>query len=299
MSWAAVTWMAIGAGVGAGVGQISGGNTESTLKGAGIGAAAGLGGYAAFGAAGAGAGAGGVVGGGAGGSASAISTAAGGSGIAGATGGAAGGGLASLANPMMLGQAGLALAGAFSNTGTAFQDKIDISSRGKQLKKNFAGAATDTLAQRKKGDVNDLAFQDIHKLKVSEGQRERGFNDASQNLNATIANKGRLQRGTVAGGGSQLKGIATATGERVRGLFAPTSTLNNYRREGLMNAVKDLGNLYSIENQVASFQYGGKLSNWQSEQMLSADRGAAIGQSASMIGGNMMNQAYLKRVNAA
>lgn len=301
MSWAAVTWMAIGAGVGAGVGQITGGNTKSTMQGAGYGAAAGLGGYAMFGGAGGAAvGTGAKVGAGAGSTAPLGY----GGGPAAASwaqpiGTTGGGGLASLANPLMLGQAGLALAGAFSNTGTAFQQKVKISKEGEALKKTFATTAKATLEQRKKGDVSDLAFGDIHRLKVSEGQRERGFTDVSQNLAATIANKPRLSRGTVAGGGSQLKAISTATGERVRGLFAPTSTLNNYRREGLMNAVKDLSNLYSIENQVASFQYGGQLSNWQSEQMLATDRGAAIGQSAAMIGGGMMNQAYLNRINAA
>lgn len=302
MSWAAVTWMAIGAGVGAGVGQLTGGNTKSTLQGAGIGAAAGLGGYAMFGGAGAGAGAitdtAGTVGSSLAGPPVALANA----GVPGSTAGSTVGGLASLANPLMLGAAGLALAGSYASTGTQFQDKLTISKEGEHLKKAFVGTAKSTLGQRKKGNVNDLAFGDIHKLKVSEGQRERRFTDMSQNLAATIANKPRLGRGTVAGGGGQLKAISTGTGERVRGLFAPTSTLNNYRREGLMSAVKDLSNLYSLENQVASFQYGGRLANWQSEQMLATDRGAAIGQSAAMIGGTMMNQQYinqLNRINAA
>lgn len=297
MSWAAVTWMAIGGGIGAGVGQISGGNTESTLKGAGIGAAAGLGGYAAFGGAGAGAGAIADTAGGVGSSLAGPPVALANAGVQGSMAG--GSSLASLANPMMLGQAGLALAGAFSNTGSAFQDKVKISKQGKALKKTFAETAQATLEKRKTGDVNELAFGDIHRLKVSEGQRERKYSDTSQSLNATISNKGVSQRGTVTGGGSQLKATARAAGERVQGLFAPTSTLNNYRREGIMDAVKDLSNLYSLENQVASFQYGGQLSKWSSEQMLSADRGAAIGQSAAMIGGGMMNQAYLNRINAA
>jgi len=296
MSWAAVTWTAIGAGVGAGVGQLAGGDTKSTLTGAGIGAAAGLGGYAMFGGAGAGA---------TGATAEGVSMEAAnasmygsglGMGSEAATSTAAGG--LTMGNAMLLGQAGLGLASAFSSQGTAFQDKISLTTEGKSLRKDYAANVKADFEKRSTGDVNDLAFSDISRAKTAEGQRSRGFEAATQMMNATIDNRPSIDRGGVTKGGNTITALAQGAGERMTGLFAPSSILNNYQREGLMNSVKNIQNLQALDNQVAQFNYGGNLAAWSANQNLSTQKGAAVGSVLSGVGSGMMNQAYYNRMSA-
>ena len=197
-------------------------------------------------------------------------------------------------NALLLGSAGLTLASAFSSQGSSFQDKIRLSSEGKALQKDYATTAKETLDKRKAGDVNDLAFSDVHALKMNEGARNRGFQGAAQALTASIDNQGPNERGGITKGGNTVRALAQGAGERAKGLFAPTSTLNNYRREGLLNAVKDVGNRYALDNQVASCNYGGRLAEWQASNDRSANQGAAIGSVASMIGSSKMNNEYYK-----
>lgn len=297
------TMMLIGSAIGGGVGSMSGNAGKGALIGAGVGlgggymmgAGGGAGGVGAAGTGGVGAAAGispGFAGAGSLSSPAGMSLFGGGIGSSGSVlGGAAAGG--GLANALMLGQAGLSLASAFSSQGASFQDKIPLSEEGKKLKSTFADNLQDNLEKRKAGSVTDVAFQDIHNLKTDESKRNRAFQSSVQQMFGTLDNQPRLSRGTAAKGGSTVKTLAQGAGERQQGLFAPYSTLNNYRRETLFNAVKDIQNLYSVENQTASFNYAGKLANWNANQRLAADKGAAIGGVVSMMGNQKLNNAYM------
>lgn len=298
-------WGALaGAGIGAGVGQLVGGNTKSTLTGAGIGATAGFGLGGGFSA---GAGAGAKTGAGAWGAGGApvyasqgIATGASAPvGIGAGTGTTAASAGSVFANPLLLGAAGLGLASAFGSQGTSFQDKIQLSPRGRQLQTKLTTATKTQMAKAKAGDVSDKAFTDISNLKKAEALRHRATQAGIGGSLAAIGNVGKEERGVAAPGGKLAKAITTEAGERMEGLFAPTSILNNYRREELFNASKAAQRLHNIDQQTAAFEYGSSLSKWQAQNILSAQKGAAIGQVASMFGSAALNQAYLGRINAA
>jgi hypothetical protein len=307
----------IGAGVGAGVGALSGGNVgKSALMGAGIGGVAGLGGSAL------GIGGAGTWGGtaaaspfswasmSAGGGAPSLATgatgttfggaAAGASASAGAAGSA--GLMSSLANPLLLGAAGMGLMAAFSEKGNNFQDKISLSAEGDKLLHGTGGLADTTnkqFAAASKGATPEKAFQDINKLKVSEAARNKNSQESLRASQSTISNQPDSRRGGMAGGGVLARAAVSDAGERMQGLFAPTSTLNNYKREELMNAVGNIQNVMNMENQTAQVNYQGALSKWQTNNMLATQKGAALGNVASMVGGFALNDAYMNRMNNA
>jgi hypothetical protein len=221
----------------------------------------------------------------------------------GVDGGSALGGLFSsgsvFSNPLLLGSAGLGLASAFSSQGTSFQDKIKLSPRGEQLEKNLASATKTQMAKAKAGDVQDKAFTDISNIKKAEALRHEMTQKGIGGAMATLGNVDKEDRGVGTVGGTMAKSLLVDAGERMEGLFAPTSILNNYRREELFNAARGAQRLHNIDQQTASFEYGSQLSKWQTNQMLSSQRGAALGGIAQMFGGAALNQAYLGRINAA
>lgn len=289
-----------GAAIGAGAGQLIGGNTKSTLTGAGIGAGAGFG-LASLGGAGAAPAAGSNVWGAELAGGGAMSSSFGGAGAAG------GGGFLTTpliagqawSNPLMLGAAGLNLASAFGSTGTSFQDKLRLSKEGKALEKKYATASKGKMKKALAGDVREEAFSDVSNLKKAEAVRQKVTEQGLLTAQAGIGNLPKESRGGAASGGKLVRAELADTSERMEGLFAPTSTLNAYRKQELMNSVNNLSNLYNIENQTASFQYSSQLAQWGANQRLATQKGAALGSVASMIGGTQLSQAYLNRIKAS
>lgn len=298
-----------GAALGAGAGQLMGGNTQSTLMGAGLGAGIGLG-ASAFG--GAGAGSGGAfesayASGGATGLNSAVTAASTGN-TATLTGASTGlfGMLSqplipgmSFTSPLLLGSAGLTLANAYGSKGASFQDPIALSAEGKALEKKSFDVAKNQLEKAKTGNVSDKIFNQISGLKSAEGIRQRQTEGMTNTALATAYNRKGTDRGYGAVGGSLVKAELSDSSERMTGLFAPTSLLNSARREELFNAIKQVQNLSNIENQTAVANYGSKLAQWSSNQMLASEKGAAIGSVAAMIGGSQLNSAYLNQMKIA
>ena len=83
------------------------------------------------------------------------------------------------------------------------------------------------------------------------------------------------------------------------GLFAPKSVLNAFRKEELLNATRSIMNMSNIDNQTAMFSYGSQLAKWQANQMLSSQKGAAIGSVIGAAGSAQLNQAYLNNLKIA
>ena len=204
-----------------------------------------------------------------------------------------------MANPLMLGQAALGLAGGLGSTGTAFQDKISLSAEGKQLEGDYLDTAKNNMDKAKKGNVTDNAFQDISNSKTAESMRARGAEQQIGTAQAMIGNESKDSRGMGVSGGQFVKGQLANAGEQMTGLFNKTSILNNYRKEDLMNATKSIQNVNNLDNQVASFNYASALSSWGANQQLASDKGAAIGNAIGMIGDASMNQAYKKQMQIA
>jgi hypothetical protein len=301
--------MMLGAGVGAGVGQLSGGDTKSTMTGMGIGAAVGGGagmmgfGQGAAAAPGAtsggfnaanygGFGKGALSFGGSGGSTAATST---GSwltnplipGI-------------SASNPLMMGMSGMQImnAQAQGSTGNAYRDKIDNSAEGKVMKGTLTEVAKEKSEKAEKGNVYEKAAQDMGDVRTAEGVRDRYTDKALNTAQASAGNRNPEDRGYAAGGGNLVRANIAAGSERMQGLFEPTSVLNNYRRNELVDASKHIQNLSNLDNQVGAFQYSTQLANWQTQQSLGAQKGSALGGVASMIGDAQLNQAYTDKMRA-
>lgn len=311
--------MAIGGGIGAGIGSYGhdnwGWSKDAIWQGAGIGAA---GGYGVGAAAGAGApaamqtasSAGSLKGAAAVGSQWAtVPTTQAGAGAA-MFGGTTGSGLMAglttplipgiaASNPLLLGAAGLTLASATSSKGSSFQDKIELSTEGKALQGEYMTAAKSKMGKAKAGDVRDKAFGDIAALKKAEDVRYKKSQGTINTIQARIGNEPKTGRGMSAVGGSFVKAQIADAGERMTGLFAPTSTLNNYRREELMNATSAVMNMSNIDNQTAMFSYGGQLAKWNANQQLSSQKGAAIGSVAAMAGGAQLTQGYMNQMKIA
>jgi hypothetical protein len=314
MSWIAV---GIGAGGGALVGSYGhdnwGWSKDSIWQGALVGGAGGaaVGGMGAGAGAGAGLGAPGTAGTTAAKSAL-LSGEAGALGISGGGGGAMSGGgmMAGLSkpliagqawsNPLMLGAAGMGLASAFSSSGQTPQQKVELSSAGKKLQSETLKPAI--KAQYEKaiaGNAGDKAFGAISNLKTQEGTRARASSSVLRKAQAQIYNVKPNDRGGAAMGGAMIKGQMADAGERMDGLFAPTSALNAFTKEGLMNSVAQIQNMQNRENVVGQFNYQGNLAAWNANQMAATNKGAAIGQTAMMMGGSQLNQAYMKQYSNA
>ncbi len=116
---------------------------------------------------------------------------------------------------------------------------------------------------------------------------------------ATAGNVPKEGRGKGVVGGAFVKAQVVDVGERMTGLFAPTSTLNSYRKEELLNASRQIQNLSNIDNQTAAFSYGSNLARWGAQQTLAAERGRAIGSVAGMIGGSQLTSAYINQMKIA
>ena len=309
MSWFLVGGAAIGAGVGSYGHDNWGWSKDAIWQGALVG---GAGGYAAGGMAGAGAAGGATAGAGAGGGATALGSGAGTYGTAGSaaalgtTGaagnfgaaafGTAGAGGISMSNAMMLGQGAMGLMSGTSSQGSSFQDKMELTSEGKGLQKSYLAAGKERMSRAKAGNVSDIAFQDISNLKTAEGLRDRSVNRTMNTAQARIGNRETETLGGGALGGGYAKGLLANAGERMEGLFAPNSTLHNFRREELMNATKQIQNLNNLDNQTAMFNYSSSLSKWGANQQLATEKGQAIGQAAMNVGGMALTNAYMNKM---
>jgi hypothetical protein len=75
--------------------------------------------------------------------------------------------------------------------------------------------------------------------------------------------------------------------------------LNAFTKEGLMNSVAQIQNMQNRENVVGQFNYQGNLAAWNANQMAASNKGAAIGQTAMMIGGTKLNEQYLSQYKNA
>ena len=316
-----------GVAVGAGIGQLTGGNTKSTLRGAAIGGAAGFGAAAlGFGAAGAGAAEAGATTTAAGGAAAEGAAAFGTAGFqapawgaaAGGTGAGAGAGAATwslgktLMNPMLLGSTGLGLISAFTSQGTSMQTKVNLKPEGEALmygqgnntntavkdQGGLVGYTRDKFNAASRGDTPLKAAQDIMNLRMSEGERHRASTGAINTMASTIGNKRDGQIGLPETGSLSKLALAGA-GERMRGLFAPTSVLGSYKREELVNAAMGIANIQNLENQTASVNYQGNLGSWIANNALSGQRSAAVGGAFQNVGGFALNDAYLTRMQNA
>lgn len=284
--------MGIGAAIGGGIGSYGhdnwGWKKDAIWQGAAVG---GAGGYAA---------------GGMGANTAGLSTVAGEATQAGGAIGAVGGGGGSLvagsgwSNALMLGQAGMGLASAFSSSGQTPQQKVELSKAGEKLQsKTLKPAIKDQYNKAISGDARDKAFGAISNLKSQEGTRQRASMGVLQKTQASMSNTLPNDRGDAAMGGAMIKGQMADAGERMDGLFAPTSALNAFTKEGLMNSVAQIQNMQNRENVVGQFNYQGNLAAWNANQMAASNKGAAIGQTAMMIGGNQLNQAYMKQYSNA
>lgn len=202
-------------------------------------------------------------------------------------------------NPLILGAGALTLASGGSSQGPSFQDKIELSKEGKKLQGQYTTAARGRLDKAKVGDVSDRAFQDISNLKTAEGIRQRATQGSINTIQARAGNVPKEARGGGVVGGAFVKAQVADVGERMTGLFAPTSTLNAYRKEELVNATKHIQNLANLDNQTASFNYSSSLANWNVNQALSGEKGAAIGSVAAMMGGTQLQTAYLNQMKIA
>ena len=203
-------------------------------------------------------------------------------------------------NPMMLGQAGMGLASAFSSSGQTPQQKVQLSAAGKKLQEEtLKPAIKDQYEKAVSGDARDKAFGSISNLKTQEGARQRASMGILQKAQASMYNTKPNDRGDAAMGGAMLKGQLADAGERMDGLFAPTSALNAFTKEGLMNSVAQIQNMQNRENVVGQFNYQGNLAQWNANQMAASNKGAAIGQTAMMIGGSQLNQAYMDKYKNA
>jgi len=282
--------MAAGAAWGAGVGQLTGGNTKSTLTGMGIGAATG-GVMGGMGSAASGGMSGDAIGmspsmmGGGNFSAAGAMPGAGAGAIGGGTVAGAGAGGANWGTALMLGSAGMGLAQAFSSQGQTPTQKIELSKQGKEFEQEtLLPAVKEQYAKALKGNVSDKAFGAISTAKTQESVRARGSQSILAKAQAEMGNRQDIDRGGAASGGSFVKSQIADAGERMSGLFAPTSILNNFRKEELMNSVNQIQNVQNRENVVGQMAYSGNLAAWNANQQASAQKGAALGGVAQMIG---------------
>lgn len=297
--------MAVGAGIGAGVGSYGHDNWGWSKDAIWQGAAVGTGGGYAYGAYGAPAG-------------SSLSSQAGpptalatGTGVgaanvaggAGAGGAAAGGGslfsAKSLATPLLLGAAGLGIASAYGTQGSAFMQPVSLSAEGKELEAANKKSIQARLKKAKSGDVGEKIFQETSALKKSEGARQRVTEGAIGTGQAIVGNRPKEQRGGGVMGGQFVKGVKSDMGERMTGLFAPTSLLNSFRKEELINASNQVWNQYKVDNQVASANYSSSLAKWGANQQLASEKGAAIGGAVAMLGQAYSSGAYLNQMKIA
>jgi len=287
--------MGVGAAIGGGVGSYGhdnwGWSKDAIWQGAAVG---GVGGYAVGGMAPNSAGLSTVAG---------EATQAGGT-IAPAIGGGGGGGSlvagSGWSNALMLGSAGMGLASAFSSSGQTPESKVQLSAAGEELQsKTLKPAIKEQDNKAISGDARGKAFGAISNLKSQEGTRQRASMGVLQKAQASMYNTLPNDRGDAAVGGAILKGQMADAGERMDGLFAPTSALNAFTKEGLMNSVAQIQNMQNRENVVGQFNYQGNLAAWNANQMAASNKGAAIGQAAMMVGGSQLNQAYIERYKNA
>ena len=304
--------------VGAGIGQLTGGNTKSTLMGAGIGAAGGgLGAWASGGgwaAQGIGqgstqlangmtlpsptldtlAGSGQQFGNAVQGMQTASNTVS--AGLPGAGGEAAKWSLGqSLSNPLFLGQAGLGLASALTQQGSPYQDKVKMSPEGRKLWDGLYADTKSRWEQSKGGKVPQKAADGVAKAKIQEKNRYDATRAAFAHITGQIGSLDRNDLGSSYGGGNLAKLTMKSTGERAKGLYAPTSIMNAFSREESMNAAMGLSNVFNQEKQTGMTNYQGQLANWSTENMLDAQQGAAFGQVFAGAGNWAQNDAYLAR----
>lgn len=294
-----MSWIATGVGVGGGalVGSYGhdnwGWSKDAIWQGAAVG---GVGGYA-VGAGAAGAGAGAASGGTSAGTASGGAFSAAGAIPGGAAAG--GGGGMSMGTTLMLGQAGMGLASAFSSSGQRPTKRVKLSAQGKELESTLRTAVKGQYDKAIGGDARDKAFGAISAQRTQEGTRQRASMGTLQKAQAAMYNTRPNDRGGAAMGGAMLKGQLADTGTRMEGLFAETSILNSYTKEGLMNSVSQIQNWQNRENVVAQFTSQSNLADWNAANVSSAQRGAAIGGAAMAIGSTQLNQQYMNQYKNA
>jgi hypothetical protein len=192
---------------------------------------------------------------------------------------------------LMLGQAGMSLAQASSSSGARPTKKVPLSAQGKKLEASLRPAVKEQYDKAIAGNVSDKAFGAISQAKTQEGQRNRSATGMLQKAQASMNNQSLGSRGSAATGGNLMRGQLADTGQRMEGLFAETSILNNYSKEALMNSVAQIQNWQNRENVVAQFTSQSNLADWTASNVASARQGAAIGQAARSLGGAYaMNQ---------
>jgi hypothetical protein len=211
-----------------------------------------------------------------------------------------GAGGANWGNALMLGQAGLGLAQAFSSQGQAPSQKIKLSKQGEAFQKEtLLPAVKEQYARAISGNVSDKAFGAISTAKTQESVRQRGSQSILAKAQAEMGNRKDIDRGGAAMGGGMVKALIADAGERMSGLFAPTSILNNFRKQELMNSVNQIQNVQNRENVVGQFNYSGNLAAWNANQAASAQKGAALGQVAQMYGSYKYNTAMVDQYKKA
>ena len=192
---------------------------------------------------------------------------------------------------LMLGQAGMSLAQASSSSGARPTSKVALSAQGKALEATLRPAVKEQYEKAIAGNVRDEAFGAISQAKTQEGRRNRASTGMLQKAQASMYNQPSGSRGSAAAGGNLIKGQLADTGQRMEGLFAETSILNNYTKEALMNSVSQIQNWQNRENVVAQFTSQSNLADWNAANVASSRQGAAIGQAARSLGGAYaMNQ---------
>lgn len=160
----------------------------------------------------------------------------------------------------------------------------------------LVGSVRDQWEQAKQGAKPDKIAPQLSALTSKENARYDASKTAYNALQSTISNRGYLDRGYAAQGGFMGKLALQDASERMEGLFNPTSLLNQYRREELVNAMGKIQNIQNMENRVAITNFQGQLTKALSDQLQSAQRGAMIGGALQFAGNFALNQAYMTRL---
>jgi hypothetical protein len=202
-----------------------------------------------------------------------------------------------VANPLawITGAGALGMAGAFGSGGQSFATGPVISPQVRKLDKAVKTRLKSNLNIAGRGDVRNKAFGKVSQLKEAEGLRKRTASSILSTAVNTASNNPELERGGLSLGGGLVRTAISESGRRLKGLFAPSSVLNTYKRQELINAVNDIAAQRGIDLNVASGTAGLKIAENQANQILSANRGSAIGDLISGIGRYSLMSTYLNQ----
>jgi hypothetical protein len=200
-------------------------------------------------------------------------------------------------SPFQLGAMGLGMASAFGGGGgsSSMMTLPVVSPAIRKLDKTTKSKLKSNLNTASRGDVRDKAFGDIGKLRTSEGRRALEVSDVVNTAVNSVSNPINDGRGSVAAGGSMVRANIAESGERMAGLFAPSSVLNAYKRQELVNAMNDIATQKGTDLRVSSGIAGLQSAKDLAGRLEASDKGAAIGELIGGIGRSQLMSSYLNQ----